>query len=121
MLTILVVDDDVDTCRNMTDLFTEFGYQVDAFENGRIALEQARQQAYAMGLLDLRMPDMDGLTLCRRLKDLRPTMVNVIVTGHPGDDLDEAAHAAGARQVLHKPVDFRELFGLVEEVMTTAN
>lgn len=118
---ILVVDDDADTCRNMTDLFGDRGYHVDAAEGGNSALEQARRQPYDVGLLDLRMPGMDGLTLCRRLKTMRPKMVNLIVTGYPGDGLNEEAQAAGAIQVLHKPVDIGKLLAFVEEVVAPTN
>lgn len=121
MATILVVDDDADTCRNMADLFGDRGYHVDSAEGGDVALEQARRQPYDVGLLDLRMPGMDGLTLCRQLKGLRPGMVNLIVTGFPGDGLDKEAHAAGARQVLHKPVDVARLLDLVEQALAAAN
>lgn len=121
MRTILVVDDDTDTCRNMADILGDRGYRVDAAEGGESALEQARRQPYDVGLLDLRMPGMDGLTLCQRLKQLRPGMVNLIVTGHPGDGLDEEAQAAGAIQVLHKPVDFATLLALVEQAVASTN
>ncbi|HLN27432.1 MAG TPA: response regulator [Gemmataceae bacterium] len=121
MPTILVVDDDADTCRNMADLFGDRGYRVDSAEGGDVALEQARRLPYDVGLLDLRMPGMDGLTLCRRLKHLRSGMVNLIVTGYPGERLDEEAHQAGARHVLQKPVDFASLLALVEQAVAPSN
>ena len=121
MPTILVVDDDADTCRNMTDLFGDHGYRIDAAEGGDSALEQAQRQPYDVGLLDLRMPGMDGLTLCRRLKNMQPRMVNLIVTGYPGDGLNEEAQAAGASQVLHKPVDVGKLLALVEQAVASTN
>jgi CheY-like chemotaxis protein len=74
-----------------------------------------------MGLLDLRMPGMDGLTLCRRLKQLRPSMVTLIVTGYTHEGLDEEALAAGARQVLPKPVDMAKLFALVAQTVPPPN
>jgi CheY-like chemotaxis protein len=117
----LVVDDDTDTCRNLVDLFSEFGYRVEAAECGQVALEQARQEAYDVGLLDLRMPGMDGLMHCRHLKQLRPAMRIMIVTAYPGDLLGEEAHTAGARHVLPKPVDFPKLLALVEEALTQPN
>lgn len=120
MPTMLVVDDDADTRRNMADLFGDCGYSVDAAEDGNSALEQAQRQRYDVGLLDLRMPGMDDLTLCRRLKDLWPGMVNLIVTGF-GDGLDAKAREAGARQIVQKPVDIAKLFALVEEVLTPAH
>ena len=97
MPTILVVDDDADTCRNMADLFGDLGYAIDTAEGGDIALEKAQQQPYDLGLLDLRMPGMDGLTLCRHLKQLRPIMVTMIVTAYLASGLNEEAVTAGAR------------------------
>ena len=120
MVAILVVDDDVDTCRNMEDLFGDCGYHVDSAASGDMALEKARQQRYDLGLLDLRMPGMDGLTLCRRLKQLRPSMVALIVTGHSREGLDKAAVAAGARHVVSKPVDMAKLFTLVEQTIAAS-
>ena len=75
---------------------------------------------YDLGLLDLRMPGMDGLTLCRHLKQLQPPMVTMIVTAYGGSDLDEEARAAGARHVLPKPVDFPRLLALVEKALIGA-
>jgi CheY-like chemotaxis protein len=121
MPAILVVDDDRDTCRNLADLFGDLGYAIDTAEGGDIALEKARQRQYDLGLLDLRMPDMDGLTLCRHLKQLQPRMVAMIVTAYAGSGLDEEARAAGARHVLPKPVDFPRLLALVGEALAQPN
>jgi CheY-like chemotaxis protein len=120
MAAILVVDDDADTCRNMMDLFGDCGHHVDAAESGALALERAQHQRYDMGLLDLRMPGMDGLTLCRRLKQLWPRMVALIITGYSHEGLNEQAVAAGARQVLPKPVDMAKLFSLVEQTFAAS-
>jgi CheY-like chemotaxis protein len=121
MPTILVVDDDADTCRNMTDLFGDLGYGVDCAEGGGSALEKAQHHRYDLGLLDLRMPGMDGLTLCRHLKRLRPDMVAIIVTAFAASGLDQDAHAAGARHVVTKPVDFARLLALVGEALAHPN
>jgi CheY-like chemotaxis protein len=121
MATILVVDDDPDTCRNMADLFGDLGYAIDTAEGGDIALEKAQQQPYDLGLLDLRMPGMDGLTLCRHLKQLRPIMVTMIVTAYVASGLSEEAITAGARYVLPKPIEFPKLLALVVEALAHAN
>ena len=121
MHTILVVDDDTDTCRNMADLFGDRGFRVDAAEGGDSALERARRQQYDIGLLDLRMSGMNGLTLCRHLKQLQPLMVTMLVTAYGGSDLDQEARAAGARHVLPKPVDFPRLLALVEKALVHNN
>jgi CheY-like chemotaxis protein len=121
MITILVVDDDADTCRNMVDLFGDVGYAIDTAEGGDTALEKARQQPYDLGLLDLRMPGMDGLTLSRHLLRLHPRMVTIIITAYGGSYLDEEARAAGARHILAKPVDFPRLLDLVEQALLSRN
>jgi CheY-like chemotaxis protein len=121
MPTILVVDDDADTCRNMADLLSDRGYAVETAEGGDTALVKARQEPYGLGLLDLRMPGMDGLTLCRHLKRLQPPMVTMLVTAYGGSDLDEEARAAGARHVLLKPIDFPRLLALVEKALVPNN
>lgn len=121
MPNIIVVDDDDDTCCNLADLFGDLGYLIDTGESGEDALQKARRRSYDLGLLDLRMPGMDGLTLCRHLKQLHPPMVVMILTAYAGTGLDEEAHAAGARHVLSKPVDFPRLLALVEQTLTQPN
>lgn len=118
---ILVVDDDPDTCRSMADVFSELGYSVETAEGGEMALEKAQRQSYQVSLLDLRMPGMDGLTLCRHLRRLQPPLVAIIVTAYGAGTIEEEAKAAGAMHVLAKPVDFPKLLALVENVVTTAN
>ncbi len=117
MSTILVVDDDADTCCNMADLFGDRGYAIGTAHSGAAALVMARRQPYDLALLDLRMPGMDGLTLCRHLKCLQPPMVAMLVTAFGGNALDNEAHAAGARHVLLKPVDIPLLLALVETAL----
>jgi CheY-like chemotaxis protein len=121
MRTILVVDDDADTCRNMADLFGDLGYEVDAADGGATALEKAGRQPYDLGLLDLRMSGMDGLTLCRHLKRLHPRMVTMIVTAHGANSLETEAREAGARHILAKPVDFPRLLAIVEQALSSPN
>jgi len=114
---ILVVDDEVDTCRNLSDILTDLGYHVDIAHEGRSALEMVRQKPYDVALLDLKMPGMDGLTLYREIKKLRSSTVAIVVTAYAGGDTKAEALAAGAWQVLAKPVDFPQLLGLVDEAM----
>src|ERR1017187_8416339 len=58
---ILVVDDEVDTCRNLSDILTDLGYHVEVAHNGMSALEIV-QKPFDVALLDFKMPGMDGLT-----------------------------------------------------------
>ena len=97
----------MDTCRNLSDILTDLGYRVDIAHDGPSALELVRSNAYDVALLDLKMPGMDGLTLYREIKKLaRRTRWRIVVTAYAGGSTAEEALAAGAWQVLPKPVDF---------------
>jgi CheY-like chemotaxis protein len=116
-ISILVVDDEVDTCRNLSDILSDLGYQVDTALDGFAALELARKKHYDIALLDLKMPGMDGLTLYRELRKIAASTVAIVVTAYASKAASEEALAAGAWQVLPKPVDLPRLLGLVGEVL----
>jgi CheY-like chemotaxis protein len=112
---ILLVDDDQDTCASMSDIFLDLGYTVDMANDGLGALELSGGHQYRLALLDYKMPGMDGLELCRRLKSSQPSVVVALVTAFASATTTAAAVDAGVRRVLPKPVDFGELIPFVEE------
>ena len=114
---ILVVDDDVDNCCNLWDIFTDLGYHVDVAHDGPSALEYVRRRPYDLALLDLKMPGMDGVTLYRELRKLRAETVAIVVTAFASREIAAEALAAGAWQLLPKPVDFPRLLSLVDEAL----
>jgi DNA-binding response OmpR family regulator len=114
---ILVVDDDPDICRNLNDILTDLGYDVDTAHDGPSALELVHRRAYDVALLDYRMPGMDGVTLYREIKKQRAGTVSLLVTAYANPTTAEEALTAGAWKVVAKPVDFRKLLGLVDEAL----
>ncbi len=114
---ILVVDDEVDTCRNLSDILADLGYQVDTAHEGLAALELVRRYRYDVALLDLKMPGMDGLTLYREIKKISSGTVAIIVTAYAGASTTEEALSAGAWQVVSKPVEFPKLLSFVDQAV----
>lgn len=112
---VLVVDDDLDTCRNLQDILSDMGYAVDTAQNGPAALDMMRQKPYDVALLDLKMPGMDGLTLYREIRKLRSGTVAMIVSAYATPETTVEALDAGAWRVMSKPVDFSKLLPLLEE------
>lgn len=112
---ILVVDDDVDTCENLRDILSDMGYHVETAHDGPSALALVRRRPYDLALLDLRMPGMDGVTLYREIRKIRSDAVALVVTAFASADAEAEALSAGVWRVLGKPVDFPRLLSLVAE------
>jgi two-component system, NtrC family, response regulator HydG len=114
---ILVVDDEVDTCSNLSDILGELGYSVDVAYDGLSALELIKQRSYDVALLDLRMPGMDGLELYRKIREVSAKTVAIVVTAYAGSDTAKSVLSAGAWKIIPKPVNIGLLLGLVAEAL----
>jgi two-component system response regulator HydG len=114
---ILVVDDERDICDNLRDILGEFGYAVDTTIDPLEALDLVDRETYDIALLDLKMPGLDGVELCRRIRQRQSSTVGLIVTAYADPAAEREAAAAGAYRVLAKPVDARLLMGLIETVL----
>ncbi|MEW6014422.1 MAG: response regulator, partial [Candidatus Zixiibacteriota bacterium] len=80
MPSILVVDDK-DSMRTMlSQALSDEGYQVDAVEGGKKALDLARLKSYDLAITDLKMPEMDGLSVLSGLKEIDSDMTVIIMT-----------------------------------------
>ena len=115
--TILVVDDEKDTCRNLVDIFSDLGYSAAMAFDGETALDLVRKQRFDVALLDLMMPGMDGAALYSEMKKLHPGLVAMIVTAYPGHPRAEVALDAGVCRLLPKPVDFPALMRTIDEAL----
>jgi len=103
---VLVVDDDPNVCKTVGLILKDHGYHVDAYTQAREALMASRRQAYDMALIDLKMPDMDGTELIRKIREEDDHIGIIIMTAYP--DVDSAAETMrlGSRDYISKP--FRE-------------
>jgi DNA-binding NtrC family response regulator len=115
---ILLVDDDVDICKNMADILSDLGYEVETAYDGPTALELLRRKPFHVALLDLRMPGMDGLTLYREIKKVRAGTAAMIVTAHANDRDTKEAMTLGVLKVLPKPIDLPKLMEHVEVALS---
>lgn len=114
---VLVVDDDVDACRNLADILDDLGYRTDTAHDGPTALNMLRAQPYRVAVLDYRMPGMDGLTLCREIRRLCCDTVAIVVTAYAGSANADDFLDAGATRLMSKPVEVRELLRVIEELL----
>ncbi|KTE20032.1 hypothetical protein ATE67_11590 [Sphingopyxis sp. H050] len=114
---VYIVDDDQMVRRSTSFLLNSAGYTVRAFISGRDFLSELKGLQPGITLLDVRMPDMDGLAVLEHMPgDMRPLFPVVVVTGH--GDLPTAVRAMklGARDFLGKPFAEEALFEVLETI-----
>ena len=114
-LPILIVDDNPDACAMAAKLLWAWGYQADVAYDGPSALKLVDQKAYALAIIDYCMPGMNGVELFRQMRQLRPEICGIFLTGYTTLEVVYPAIEAGILRVLPKPVDFRELMPIIEE------
>lgn len=114
---VLIVDDEPDNCENLRDILQDFGYEVVTATDGEAALSIINERSFDVALLDLRMPGMDGLSLYRQIRVLRPETVAIVITAYASSDTAREISDAGAWKVLTKPVDVGGLFPLIDEAV----
>src|SRR5512134_415691 len=101
--TILIVDDEESVCRSLAGILSDDGYEVVTALSGKEALDLLGEAQPSLALLDIAMPEMDGIETLRRFKEARPEMAVVMVTGHGG--IEEAVRTIkmGAYDFITKP------------------
>jgi DNA-binding NtrC family response regulator len=102
---ILIVDDEVDACENLRDILVDLGYRVGIARNGLEAIQELGRSDYDIALLDLKMPGMNGVSVYREIKRIRPETAAIVVSAFSGSELAETALEEGAAGVISKPVD----------------
>src|SRR5712692_8707485 len=114
---ILVIDDEPMMADSLSQHLVEEGYAVDTVATGAQAIDLFDGGAHHLVICDLQLPDMDGLTLLRHMKDSRPTTEVIVVTGYGSVQTAVEATKAGAFYFVEKPFDFEELLPLVEKAL----
>lgn len=112
---ILVADDDETIRTTMKAILQDEGYEVDLAATGKEAIQRTHEKTYNIALLDIRLPDMEGIELLKLLKDSVPRMRKVMVTGYPSMQNAIAALNKNADAYIVKPVDVDKLLNTVKE------
>jgi DNA-binding response OmpR family regulator len=111
---ILVVDDDPDILQFLADRLGSYGYIVEMATDGRKALEAFRQRSFHGVLLDIAIPEIDGLGVLQQIRESRSSIPVVMVTASGSKERAVHAVAMGAQAYLLKPFDAARLKDVVE-------
>ena len=112
---ILVVDDDEGIRKTLSAILKEEGYTVDVAQSGSEAIQKTKASAYNVALIDIRLPDMEGIELLSKIKDAVPKTRKIIVTGYPTLKNAIAAVNKKADGYLMKPIDVEQLLETIRE------
>lgn len=110
---VLFVDDEEDFVRTMAERMELRDVGGEVALGGQQALERLERELPDVMVLDLRMPDIDGMEVLRRVKTMYPQLEVIILTGHGSEQDEQEARRLGAFAYLRKPVNTNELIEVV--------
>lgn len=111
---ILIVDDDENILRSLGSYLSLKGYIVDTAKTGKEAVEKSENCFFNLAVLDIKLPDMDGTELLKKMRETEPKMMRIMLTGYPSmqnaiESLNKRADA-----YLIKPVELEKLLKLIQ-------
>jgi two-component system response regulator CpxR len=113
---ILLIDDDVELCSMLTEYLSKNGFRIKTAHRGDTGLQAAQQRPWALILLDVMLPGMDGFEVLKRIRAVSP--VNVLLLTARGEDVDRIVGLEiGADDYLPKPFNPRELLARMRAVL----
>jgi DNA-binding response OmpR family regulator len=114
---ILIVDDDKDICRSLMLIFETKGYETETAKTGREAIERAQRRSFNVALLDIRLPDLEGIELLAPLKEMHPDIMVIMITAYASLESAVRALNEGASGYIIKPLNTDEVLANVREAL----
>jgi DNA-binding NtrC family response regulator len=113
---VVVVDDDPSVCKTLNMILEENGDVEQSFSQPRQALQAIRKKPFDLALVDIKMPDINGLELVERIREEDPRVAILVLTAFP--DIQTAAETMrlGTRDYITKPFKDQELLAAVERI-----
>lgn len=114
---ILIVDDEAEVRDMLSSILEDEGYSVEAVENGKQAVKTCEKLPFDVALVDIDLPDIKGIELLHKLKQIQPKMVKIIITGHPS--IENAVKALNEQSdgFILKPFNVPELLEMIRKLL----
>jgi DNA-binding NtrC family response regulator len=113
--TILVVDDNEDLLETFAMILKRRGFSVETADNGAAAVDKFKEQSFDVTLMDIVMPEMNGVEALRRIKEIQPEAPVILMTAYSDEDLIQVAREEGVRHIIHKPIRIDQLIEIITE------
>ena len=114
---ILVMEDDATISAALDMILTEAGYDVDVAETGEVALELFDQKQFDLIIADLKLPGINGMEVIRQIKEKKPEMEVIVITGVGTQPIAEEALELGAHDFLPKPFTDDQIKTAINEAL----
>jgi DNA-binding NtrC family response regulator len=114
MVNILVVDDDAEVRKCLSEILEEAGYSVKCVENGKDAIIASHEEFFNVALIDIQLPDMEGIELLGKLRKTEPELIKIMITGHASLNSSIDATNKGADGYVLKPFNPEKLLAFIE-------
>lgn len=111
---IMIVDDEKEIRELFKEVLEGRGYEVLMCDGGQAAIETIKESPVFAAFIDIRMPGMDGVSVLKEIKTIRPDTNVVMITGYTRDEAVEEALRLGCFVCLMKPFKLRDVLGVIE-------
>ena len=112
---ILIVDDNQDLLNTFAMILKRRGFSVQTASNGFSALDKFKEHDFDVTLMDIVMPEMNGVDASRKMKEINPEAPIILMTAYSDEDLLQSARQGGVHQIIHKPVRIDQLMEIITE------
>jgi two-component system response regulator PilR (NtrC family) len=99
----------------LSAILEEEGYVVDAASSAKEAIKKSNEEFYNLALIDIRLPDLEGIELLTKMKETTPRMRKIVITGYPSLNNAVEALNKGADGYLMKPFDMDKVLSTIRE------
>ncbi len=114
---ILVMEDDASISAALDMILSEAGYDVDVAETGEAALELFEQKGFDLIIADLKLPGINGMEVIKQIKEKKPEMEVIVITGVGTQPIAEEAMTLGAHDFLPKPFTDDQIKTAINEAL----
>ena len=118
---VLVVDDNEDLLGTLSLILKRRGFSVDTAENGVSAVDKFREHYFDVILMDVVMPEMNGVEAFQRIREINPGAAVILMTAYSEEELIRMALSEGARRVVHKPIRIDQMIEMIKEIASSTS
>jgi DNA-binding NtrC family response regulator len=114
---IVIIDDELLIRDLLYDFFSERNWQVSVYESADKCLETLRSRSYDVALIDIKMSDMDGLSLAAKIRDIYPLLPVVLMTAFPSVENAVEGIRLKVEDYFVKPFNINKLYKMIESLV----